>query len=301
MPIHERDPWRDQYFAGVECRADVHIPTDDVDAFAWQPAHRWIYNKLRIAETQGLDCGPHGVLPVRYPVFAKPIYNLLGMGVDSRVLSSAEDYHRHLRPGHMWMTLLAGAHVSTDAALIDGHVRWIRHTVGRPLSGGTFDYWVVEAAPRADLDRYCSSWLAAHLRGYTGMVNLETIGGRIIEVHLRFSDQWPDLYGAGWLPAMVALYEHGEWRYADADRADGYSVVLFGPHGRRFAHPPAATVGELRADPRISSVQITFTEHGTRAAHAMPPGGFRLAIVNTRALDAGLEARVRLARAFHLG
>jgi hypothetical protein len=30
------------------------------------------------------------------------------------------------------------------------------------------------------------------------MVNLETIGGRIIEVHLRFADQWPDLYGARW-------------------------------------------------------------------------------------------------------
>ena len=27
------------------------------------------------------------------------------------------------------------------------------------------------------------------------MINLETIGGRIIEVHLRFADQWPDLYG----------------------------------------------------------------------------------------------------------
>ncbi|MBS0393524.1 MAG: hypothetical protein JSR54_02805 [Proteobacteria bacterium] len=300
MPIHERDPWRDQYFAGIACRADVHIPTDDVDAFAWQPAHRWIYNKLRIAESQGIDCGPHGVLPARYPVFAKPIYNLLGMGVDSRVLESPEDYHRHLRPGHMWMTLLTGDHVSTDAALVDGRVCWIRHTVGRPLGGGTFDYWVIEAAPRADLDRYCGAWLAAHLRGYTGMVNLETIGGRIIEVHLRFSDQWPDLYGTGWLAAMVALYERGEWGYADGDRADGYSVVLFGPHGRRFAHPPAALVEALRADPRISSVQITFTEHGAGAAHAMPPGGFRLAIVNTRELGAGLEARARLARAFEL-
>ena len=33
--------------------------------------------------------------------------------------------------------------------------------------------------------------------GYTGMVNFETIGGRIIEAHLRFADQWPDLYGGG--------------------------------------------------------------------------------------------------------
>ena len=40
-----------------------------------------------------------------------------------------------------------------------------------------------------------------HLAGYTGMLNLETIGGTIIEAHLRFADQWPDLYGPGWVDA----------------------------------------------------------------------------------------------------
>jgi hypothetical protein len=40
-------------------------------------------------------------------------------------------------------------------------------------------------------------------RGYTGILNTETIGGRMIEVHLRMSDQWPDLYGAGWVDALV--------------------------------------------------------------------------------------------------
>jgi hypothetical protein len=48
-----------------------------------------------------------------------------------------------------------------------------------------------------------------HLGGYTGMLNVETIGGTIIEAHLRFADQWPDLYGAGWVEAVVGLYEHG--------------------------------------------------------------------------------------------
>ena len=41
------------------------------------------------------------------------------------------------------------------------------------------------------------------------MVNFETIDARIIEVHLRFSDQWPDLYGAGWTDALVRLYARG--------------------------------------------------------------------------------------------
>ena len=92
--------------------------------------------------------------------------------------------------------------------------------------------------------------------GYTGMLNLETIGGRIIEVHLRFADQWPDLYGKGWVEALVRLYEHERWDYPDTDRRDGYSVVLFGPHGPRYRHPPQSAgrrgardaVGLERAD-----------------------------------------------------
>ena len=92
------------------------------------------------------------------------------------------------------------------------------------------------------------------------MLNLETIGGTIIEAHLRFADQWPDLYGPGWVDAVVGLYERGEWEFADDDRCEGYSVVLFGPNGRRYRHPPPACVEEIRRMPGVSSVQITFHE-----------------------------------------
>ncbi len=105
------------------------------------------------------------------------------------------------------------------------------------------------------------------------MVNFETIGGRIIEAHLRFADQWPDLYGAGWVEALIRLYVTGDWDYADIDRRDGYSVVLFGPHGPRYRHPPAPLVDEVRGMAGVSSVQITFHEERDPAHHAMPPGG----------------------------
>jgi hypothetical protein len=126
------------------------------------------------------------------------------------------------------------------------------------------------------------------------MANFETIGGRIIEAHLRFADQWPDLYGPGWVEAVVRLHVTGDWVYPDADRVDGYSVVLFGPHGPRYRHPPDALVDEVRSMPGVSSVQITFHEDKAPEHHAMPPGGFRLAIVNARALDAGQAGRERL-------
>ncbi len=298
MPICEADPWRLQYFAQVETAAN--IPTEDSDAWQWYPAHRWVYDKLAVALSQGLAAGPHGTAPPRFPVFSKPIVNLKGMGLGSRVLHSHVDYGRHSAPGHFWMTLLDGRHVSSDIAVVDGEPRWWRHVIGKPAGGGTFDYWTVQTAPDAEIETRCGAWVRAHLAGYTGMLNLETIGGTIIEAHLRISDQWPDLYGAGWIEALVRLYEQGTWDFADDKMRGGYSVVLFGPKGRRYRHPPPALVDEIKRMPGVTSVQITFREDWAPVRHVMPPGGFRLAIVNGFDLAGALVARERLREHFSL-
>ena len=123
-------------------------------------------------------------------------------------------------PGHFWMTLLDGRHVSSDVAVVRGKPRWWRHVTGKAGRRGHLRL----------LDRSCragqplSRRRAAHgskkiFAGYTGMLNLETIGGKIIEAHLRFADQWPDLYGPGWVEALVELYERGDWNFPDDDRA----------------------------------------------------------------------------------
>ena len=137
-----------------------------------------------------------------------------------------------------------------------------------------------------------------NLQGFTGILNLETIGGSIIEAHLRLSDQWPDLYGAGWTEAFVGLYRDRVWRYADSDRRDGFSIVLCGPWGRRYRHPPPELVREVAAMPGVSSVQITFHEDKPPERHSMPPGGFRVAIVNAFDLAQGRGGARGAARAF---
>ena len=296
MPICEADPWRLQYFKRAETAAN--IPTEDSDAWNWNPAHRWVYDKLAVAISQGLDAGPHGTTPPCYPIFSKPIVNLKGMGVDSRALNSSAEYDEYYTAGHMWMTLLHGRHVSSDIAVVNGEPRWWRHTTGKPAGEGTFDYWWVHAEPDAEIETKCGEWVRTNLAGYTGMLNLETIGGTIIEAHLRFADQWPDLYGNGWVEALVRLYEKREWNFADANRRDGYSVVLFGPNGRRYRHPPQSIVDEIKRQESVSSVQITFHEDWAPERHAMPPGGFRLAIVNCFDLAAGSAARERLREFF---
>lgn len=297
MPIVEEDPWREQYFEDVACPEGVVVPTDDVLAYRLYPEHRWVYDKLRICATQGLEHAPHGIEPGAYPVFSKPIYNLRGMGTGGQVIESATDFARKQAPGHLWMPLLEGEHVSTDVAVVEGEAAWWRHTLGLETGGGTFDYWTVLAERRPALEEPVGRWIRENLPGYTGVMNIETIGGTIIEAHLRFADQWPDLYGRGWLDALVTLYADGRWGYADDDRRTGYSVVLFGRRRPR-RRLSGGVVESLRQRPAISSVQITFHPDRPAGSHAMPPGGFRLAVINCWELEAGTEARAELAEAF---
>ncbi|HVZ08145.1 hypothetical protein [Rhodopila sp.] len=294
MPIIAPKPWRRQFFDHVACPDDVMIPLADTDAWTLCADHRWIYDKLAVALSQGLQAAPHGVMPPGYPVFSKPMMNLRSMGTGSRAIASQAEYEAAMAPGHFWCTLLTGAHVSSDAALVDGKARWWRHATGITRPGGTFDYWHVHSEAFPEIEDWCGAWAERTLGGYTGMINFETIGGRIIEAHLRFADQWPDLYGPGWVEALVALYASRRWTYDDTARTDGYSVVLFGPHGPRYRHPPAEAIAAAAALPGVLSVQIPFYEDRDPAHHPMPPGGFRLATINAVSLRAGMAAREML-------
>jgi len=298
MPIIERDPWRMQYFENIVCPEDIIIPTDDEHAYELYPRYRWLYNKLLICESQHLAAAPHGVPPKSFPVFSKPIYNMHGMGVGGQIAASPEALEQAMSAGHMWCTLLSGEHVSSDVVVVEGEPRWWRHTLGKAIGDGVFDYWTILADAKPDLEAYCGDWLRQNLQGYSGAVNIETIAGKIIEAHLRFADQWPDLYGAGWLDAIVDLYVNKRWQYQDTTRRTGYSVVLFGAHGIHYPAIAQAVIDELLRQPDISSIQITFHPDLAPELHAMPPGGFRLAVINCWDLEAGLKAREALALHF---
>ena len=111
------------------------------------------------------------------------------------------------------MPLLKGEHVSTDAAVIDGEPVWWRHTVGNTLDQGMFDYWVILEEARPDIEEYCGDWLRSRLKGYTGCVNFETIGAKIIEAHCASPTSGPTW--TGWIEAVVDLYTSGRWDFSD--------------------------------------------------------------------------------------
>ena len=198
------------------------------------------------------------------------------------------------------MTLLEGPHVSSDVALVDGEPKWWRHATGLATGEGMFDRWTIHAAANPPLEAACGAWIRKNLEGFTGILNLETIGGTIIEAHLRLSDQWPDLYGRGLdggfrrpLPRQAS----GAIRPRPPRRLQHRAVRAV---GAALSSSAAGAGAEVAAMPGVSSVQITFHEHKAPERHSMPPGGFRVAIVNAFDLAKGEAAREVL-RAHFLG
>ncbi|KFY41561.1 hypothetical protein V494_02924 [Pseudogymnoascus sp. VKM F-4513 (FW-928)] len=301
MPFMSQEPWKVQFYKNTKCPEDIMIPLKDYDAYLLCPAHRWVYNKLAIAEKQGLACAPHGVLPDSFPVFSKPIYNIRNLGAGCRVLQNVEEYRENCLPGHMWSELLEGDHISTDLAMLHGKVVWWSHTLGVPSGGGTFDRWEVNVAVPQQDKQMLVEFLQLHLPDYTGMLNAETIGGKIIEMHLRFTNQWPDLYPRGFVDAVVGLYQ-GKWCPTDemmTNETKGFSVVLFGfPDGESWVKPEMSVVEAIRIKHSIYSVQMPFTESQPARYHSHPPGGYQLATFNGPDLSQCLKAREEFKKLF---
>lgn len=301
MPILYRDPWRRQFFDRLACPEGVAVPVKDYDAYVLYPEFRWVYNKLLVAEKQGLLCAPHGVVPAKFPVFSKPIYNLNTMGAESRLLRNVAEYLHHRKAGHMWSELLVGDHISTDVLIFGGCIVWHSHTRGHPLEEGTFDRWEVNVEYDNSLIRYLHDFVRQHLHGFDGPINIETIGGKIIEMHLRFADQWPDLYPPFFMEAVVMLRSGKFTLSSDAFKvqAKGYSVILFARRRRNhWKKPPEREIQSLLRLYNISSIQLPFDEWQPAEQHSMPPGGFRLAILNGFTLEECLRAREDLKECF---
>lgn len=151
------------------------------DAEAWiecHPGDHWLFDKLLFSASMGYLCGPSGV-PVPEPGWyvVRPVTNPSGMGVGARLVQ-LESGDLSTPAGYFWCEWLQGEHLSVDYhhGLATRGCRGLRDP-GAPLWRWSEWQSITEFPPRpALLDR---------LAGDYEWVNVEFIGGRPIEVHLR--------------------------------------------------------------------------------------------------------------------
>jgi len=137
-------------------------------------ADRWIFNKLAIAELQGLKCGVSGVpLPEPGVYCIRPIYNLSGNG-DGGVMRYVFDGTNQpgAIPGWFWCEWL------------NGYQEWVEYTDEVPVAwhGGT------RVGRKLELlfpDTPTNTWFPNRLKQISKHMLIEYIGGKIIEVAPR--------------------------------------------------------------------------------------------------------------------
>ncbi len=249
------------------------------DSAAWRlnPEHRHVYDKLRLALEAGLTAAPCGVAPMdcgvapEDTVFVKPITNLAGMGLDARAMAAEEV---PAEPGSFWCQNLEGAHTSTDCLVEDGEVRWFAHTRGsdekdaaRPI------YWEI-GVDLSEREPWIAEWVHRNLAGYSGICNIELIGGQPIEAHLRGSNGFFDFYGPDFIPAWVALCDGEPWT-PPRPVTGGFIISVFGDADLSETNRKAAADAGVDLQPDPST-----------------PG--RAAILRTRSRDAGFSIYHRL-------
>lgn len=237
-----------------EPRCDVAVS----DAVAWRlnPGHRRIYDKLTLALDAGLTAAPCGVDPTELgispqsEVFVKPITNLAGMGLAARTVSAAAV---PMEPGSFWCERLTGSHTSSDCLVRDGDALWFAHTRASDVKDAERPvYWQI-GADLPEHEHWLRDWVGRNLQGYSGLCNLELIGGRPIEAHLRGSNGFFDFYGPDFIPAWVALADGEPFRPPPAIPG-GYVISVFGEADLNEHNLSAARAAgvDVRPDPHTA-------------------------------------------------
>ncbi|MGB5833327.1 MAG: hypothetical protein WBG92_15225 [Thiohalocapsa sp.] len=227
MPFIGVLPERKRLFK-PEPRRDVAVS----DAAAWRlnPGHRQIYDKLRLALDAGLLAAPCGVDPADLGVgpetalFVKPIINLAGMSLGARAVRAGAV---PTEPGSFWCERLSGPQTSSDCLVRDGEALWFAHTRASDAKDAERSiYWQI-GADLPEQDAWLRGWIRKNLVGYTGLCNLELIGARPIEAHLRGSNGFFDFYGPDFVAAWAALAD-GQPFAPPPPIPGGYVISVFG-------------------------------------------------------------------------
>jgi hypothetical protein len=154
---------------------------------AWlscDPEDLWVFDKLILSKKLGYICGPRGVdVPCEGIYITRPCVNITGMGIGASFTYLAKDTDSILPPGYFWSEIFQGRHLSID--YINGEqilaVQGFRNA-RNPLWKWSRWKRVKDIVPLPEI-------VKPLVKKYPYM-NIETIGGKVIEIHLRLNPDW---------------------------------------------------------------------------------------------------------------
>jgi hypothetical protein len=158
---------------------------DDKDFWhTTDPDDLWLFDKLILSRKLGYACGPAGVPPPRLDNYVvRPCVNYRMMGKGAKFIELSPDNHEAVPDGYFWCEVFQGRHLSFDyhfgkqALAVEGFRDDPERLDRFCMWKKTDDVFVLPPVIEEVSKRY--EWL-----------NIEVIGDKIIEVHLRFNDDF---------------------------------------------------------------------------------------------------------------
>jgi hypothetical protein len=170
----------------------------DCDVWATCPTEwRWIYDKLIVAQHEGITSGPAGVsVPESGNYIVRPITNIRMMGRGARKCWLQPGDDESVPDGYFWSEILTGDHVSIDYHWSEPLLS-VQGFRDNPNRLDRFSCW-----KKIDYPRALPDWLQP-LGAIQEWINVEYIGGRAIEVHLRYNDDFANHHSDEIVPVWV--------------------------------------------------------------------------------------------------
>lgn len=153
------------------------------------PEDLWIYDKLILSRKLGYVCGPAGVAPpVTDRYIVRPCVNFRMMSLGAQFMQLGPDDHDRIHHGYFWCEVFKGRHLSFDYNY-GKQVLAVEGFREDPNRLDRFSRW-----EKISYLYYLPPVLQQISEKYEWM-NVEVIGSKIIEVHLRYNDDFSNHTG----------------------------------------------------------------------------------------------------------
>ena len=202
------------------------LPMYDLTAYHKYPKHNFVYDKLWVCKSQGLVCGMLSNLPnvqnIEYPIFIKPRYgHKTATSKDCYKINSFEEALPFInKKDMMWNEFIEESEGMTDFILLNGSIQYQMTLKYSDKQNGFIDEWKYISEKNKPPVKV-ADWLKTHLHDFTGVVNIQYRGDKIIEVGLRLAR------GGAYIKSTnsVELVENinliinkGSWDYTKAEK-----------------------------------------------------------------------------------
>jgi hypothetical protein len=181
------------YLDPFEHHMTSSIPSFDGPAYEKYPMHNFVYDKLWVAQTQGLKCGNLSELQedagsVIFPIFIKPRWGHLSASSKNCFrISSASELEKYISyKDMMWSEFIDGTEGMTDFIILKGSIVHQVTYVYSDEQQGFSEEWKLISSD-SEPPQNIVDWVKDHMRGFTGVVNVQYRKNKIIEVSLRLA------------------------------------------------------------------------------------------------------------------